>query len=94
MLHKAEFFAGIHEVRMKSWAKRTIRHGFGETGIWPVNSDKGLENLDLIDDDLPEMPGFVIHNIASGTTPPPLSSSLPGSPLATVQKLRKRAIRL
>jgi hypothetical protein len=87
--NKAKFFAGIHEVRMKSLTKRTIRNGFRETGIWPVNSDRDLENLGLIDDDLPEMPGFIVHDIMSGTTPPPLSSSLPGSPPTTVQKLRK-----
>jgi hypothetical protein len=38
---------------------RTIRYGFRETGIWPVNSDKGLAKLGLStdDNDLPEMPG-------------------------------------
>lgn len=87
--NKAEFFAGIHKVRSEALTDRTIRHGFRETGIWPVNANKGLENLGLIDNDLPEMPGFVIHDIASGTTPPPPSSSLPASPPATVQKLRK-----
>jgi hypothetical protein len=36
------------------------------------------------------MPGFIIHDITSGTTPPPPpSSSLPNTPPTTVQKLRK-----
>jgi hypothetical protein len=34
------------------------------------------------------MPGFIVYDIA-GTTPPPLSSSLPNSPPITIQKLRK-----
>jgi hypothetical protein len=92
--HKADFFTGIHDVRTKSLTKRTIRHGFRETGIWPIDSNKGLEKLGLVDDDLPDMPGFIIHDIASGTTPPPLSSSLPNSPPATVQKLRKASTKV
>lgn len=87
--HKANFFAGIHDIRTRSLTERTIRHGFRETGIWPINSDKGLEKLKLTDNDLPEMPGFIVHDIMSGTTPPPPSSSLPNSPPTTVQKLRK-----
>ncbi|KAJ6076839.1 hypothetical protein N7499_008820 [Penicillium canescens] len=39
------------------------------------------------------MPGFIVHDIASGTTPPP-SSSLPNSPPATVQKLRKASTKV
>ena len=31
---KADFFAGIHEVRTQTFTKRTIRHGFRESGIW------------------------------------------------------------
>ena len=72
---------------MKSLTKRTIRYGFRETGIWPVNSDKGLVKLGLLtkDDDLPNMPRFIIYNITSGTIPLlPLLSSLPNTPLATV----------
>jgi hypothetical protein len=93
---KANFFAGIHDVRMSALTMRTIRHGFRETGIWPVNSDKGLAKLGLStdDNDLPEMPGFIIHDIASGTTPPPPSSSLPNTPPTTVQKLRKASTKV
>ncbi|KAF7514526.1 hypothetical protein PCG10_005781, partial [Penicillium crustosum] len=40
------------------------------------------------------MPGFIIHNITSGTTPPPLSSSLPNTPPETVQKLRKASTKV
>ncbi|KAL2695006.1 hypothetical protein AAEP93_008375 [Penicillium crustosum] len=35
------------------------------------------------------MPSFIVHNIASGTTPPLPLSLLPNSPPTTVQKLRK-----
>jgi hypothetical protein len=75
---------------------RTIRYRFRETGIWPVNSDKGLAKLGLLtnDNELPEMPRFIIHDIASGTTPPPPLSSLPNTPLTTVQKLRKASTKV
>lgn len=93
---KATFFDGIHNVRMQAFRPRSIRHGFRETGIWPVNSDKGLEKMGMAtdDNDLPDMPGFIIHDIKPGwdrdhTTPPPPSSSLPNTPPQTVQKLRK-----
>jgi hypothetical protein len=93
--YKADFFTGIHDVRTKLLTKRTIRYGFRETGIWPIDSNKGLEKLGLVDDDLPNMPGFIIYDIASGTTPPPpLSSSLPNSPLATVLKTRKASTKV
>jgi len=61
-----------------------------------VNSKKGLVLLGLLtkDDNLPKMPGFIIHDVASGTTPPPPSSSLPNTPPATVQKLRKASIKV
>lgn len=49
------------------------------------------------DNDLPNMQGFIIHDLkpgwdrdhATATTPPPLSSSLPNTPPRTVPKLRK-----
>jgi hypothetical protein len=41
------------------------------------------------------MPGFIIHDITTGTTPPPPpSSDLPNSPPATVQKLRKASTKV
>jgi hypothetical protein len=40
------------------------------------------------------MPGFIIYDIASGTTPPPLLSSLSNSLSATVQKLRKASTKV
>jgi hypothetical protein len=39
------------------------------------------------------MSGFIVHNTA-GTTPPPLSSSLPNSPPTNVQKLRKASTKV
>jgi hypothetical protein len=39
---KANFFAGIHDVRMLALTMRTIRQKFQENGIWPVNSEQGL----------------------------------------------------
>jgi hypothetical protein len=93
---KAIFFDGIHAVRMKAFQPRSIRHGFRETGIWPINAEKGLQKLGIAteDDDLPNMPDFVIHDIKPGwdrdhITPPPPSSSLPNTPPQTIQKLRK-----
>jgi hypothetical protein len=92
---KADFFAGIHDVRVKSLTSRTIRHGFRECGIWPIDSRKGLIKSGFGEDnDLPTMPGFIVHDIASGSTPPPPSSSLPNSPPATVQKLRKASAKV
>ena len=87
---KADFFAGIQDKRVKSLTSRTIRYGFRECGIWPINSEKSLMKLGFSEDDnLPKMPGFIVYDITSGSTPPPLLSSLPNSSLATVQKLRK-----
>lgn len=93
---KANFFVGIHDIRTSALITRTIRHRFRETGIWPMDSNKGLTKLGISteDNDLPMIPGFIIHDIASGTTPPPLSSSLPNTPPKTVQKLRKASTKV
>jgi hypothetical protein len=92
---KADFFAGIHDVRVRSLTSRTILHGFRECGIWPIKSEKGLMKLGFSEDnDVLEMPGFVFHDIASGSPPPPLSSSLPNSPPVTERKLRKASAKV
>jgi hypothetical protein len=44
-INKVEFFHALGEIRYKTLKKRTIRHGFRDTGIWPLNPDIVLRNL-------------------------------------------------
>lgn len=61
-----------------------------------MDINKGLTKLGILteDNDLPMMPGFIIHDIASGTTPLLLSSLLPNTPPETIQKLRKASTKV
>jgi hypothetical protein len=44
-INKVEFFHALGEIRYKTLKKRTIRHGFRDTSIWPLNPDIILRNL-------------------------------------------------
>jgi hypothetical protein len=44
-INKVEFFHALGGIRYKTLKKRTIRHGFRVTGIWPLNPDIVLRNL-------------------------------------------------
>ena len=72
----------IDSIRRQTFTARTIRSGFADRGIYPVNSHIVIQPLK---ESLPEDP---ILEIYTGDTPPP-SSSTTNSPPTTVKKLRR-----
>lgn len=86
---KSDFFADIHQIRLLAFKSRTIRHGFVECGIYPINSEKGLIKMGWE----PELPTDPVLQIFDGDDPPPQSSSVHSSPIKTVEKLRSRIVK-
>ncbi|EED14599.1 conserved hypothetical protein [Talaromyces stipitatus ATCC 10500] len=89
---KNDFFEELHDIRLKTFTNRTIRNGWRERGIWPINPSLILDKMPSPEEAFEAMVAegdtLKIYGEADEAIPSsPTTKSI--SPPSTVAKLRR-----
>jgi hypothetical protein len=85
---KNDFFTELHDIRLRTFTPRIIRHGFKDRGIWPLKPHIVLDQMVQPEDAVIEEPAVKIYGEVDDTIPSsPTTKSI--SPPSSVQKLRR-----
>ncbi|KAF3406894.1 hypothetical protein DPV78_001412 [Talaromyces pinophilus] len=86
--NKNDFFKELRDIRIKTFTPRVIRHGWKQTGIWPLNPRIVLGQMVQPEDAIIEEEAAKIYGEVDDTIPSsPTIKSI--SPPSSIQKLRR-----